>query len=124
MKRSACTPSLYAPDIPAAVKFYVETLGFSHTAQYKDEDGAKVIWSEVALGEARIWFFAHPLDDQPTPSFSGLVYVFVEDVDAVAEKIRGKATVKWGPETQAYGLRELGVADLNGYILVFAKDVV
>ncbi len=30
---------------------------------------------------------------------------------------------EWGPETQHYGLRELGIKDLNGYYLVFATDV-
>jgi hypothetical protein len=28
-----------------------------------------------------------------------------------------------GPVTQKYGIRELGIVDCNGYMIVFAKDV-
>jgi hypothetical protein len=52
-----------------------------------------------------------------------LIYVFVDDVDALAKQLEGQAHFEWGPETQPYGLRELGIKDLNGYYLVFAKDV-
>jgi hypothetical protein len=53
MKRSPVTPSLFAPDLPATLQFYVETLGFAQTGSYTDEGGAE-IWAEVSRGEARI----------------------------------------------------------------------
>ncbi len=121
MDRSPVTPSLFAPDVSDSVRFYVETLGFRHTGSYKEDDGTE-IWAEVALKESRIWLFSHPLDDRPEPVFSGLIYVFVDDVDAVAKRLAGRVPFEWGPETQEYGLRELGVKDINGYCLVFAKD--
>ncbi len=120
MKRAACTPSLFAPDVAAAVAFYEDVFTFQRSGSYTD--GGELVWAEVTLGEARIWFFRHALDDRPTPVFSGLIYVFVDDVDDMAARLGGKAQVDWGPETQDYGLRELGVRDLNGYRLVFARD--
>ena len=120
MKRSPVTPSLYAPDLGATVRFYVEALGFDHSGSYVDEGDET--WAEVALGEARIWFFSHALDDQPEPAFSGLVYVFVEDVDGLASRLEGSVPFAWGPESQVYGLRELGIRDANGYLLIFARD--
>lgn len=122
MKRAPVTPSLFAPDLPGSVRFYVETLGFRQTGSYKEDDGSE-IWAEVALGESRIWFFSRTLQDRPEPVFSGLIYVFVDDVDAVAKRLEGRVPLEWGPETQEYGLRELGIQDLNGYYLVFALDV-
>ena len=122
MKRSPVTPSLFAPNLPETVRFYVETLKFRQTGSYKEPDGTE-IWAEVALGEGRIWFFSHALDGQPDPVFSGLIYVFVEDVDDVAAMLAGRVPFEWGPETQEYGLRELGIKDVNGYYLVFARDV-
>ena len=104
------------------VRFYVETLGFRQTGSYKEADDSE-IWAEVALGEARIWFFANMLSEQPQPAFSGLIYIFVDDVDAVAARLEGDWPFEWGPETQEYGLRELGIKDINGYYLVFAEDV-
>ena len=122
MQRSPITPSLHAPDLPATVSFYTDILGFTKNGSYKDKNGAE-IWAEVARGEARIWFFSHALDRVPAPVFSGLIYIFVDDVDGLATDLKNKVTVRWGPETQEYGLRELGIEDCNGYMLVFAKDV-
>jgi hypothetical protein len=48
--------------------------------------------------------------------------MFVENVDALAARLKDKAAILWGPETQEYGLRELGIQDCNGYMLVFVKD--
>ncbi len=121
MQRAALIPSLYAPSLAEAVAFYVDTLGFRQTGSYREDDDTE-IWAEVALGEARVWFFANALDAHPQPSFSGLIYVFVEDVDALSARLAGKLAFEWGPETQGYGLRELGIKDINGYCLVFAQD--
>ena len=121
MKRSPVIPSLFAPDIMATVSFYVDVLGFQKTGSYQDE--GTEIWAEVSLGESRIWFFSIALEHHPTPSFSGLIYVFVDDVDSVATQLEGKVQFEWGPETQFYGIRELGIRDVNGYYLVFANDV-
>lgn len=119
--RAPVTPSLFTPDLDAAVRFYVDVLGFGKTGEYLDEDGV-AIWAELSLGSARIWFFGTPLDGRPEPVFSGLVYVFVPDVDALANRLAGRLPFEWGPESQPYGLRELGLRDLNGYYLVFAAD--
>ena len=122
MKRAPVIPSLFTPDLSRAVRFYQETLGFRQTGSYRDDDGTE-IWAEVTLGESRLWFFANALDRQPGPALSGLIYVFVDDVDALAARLAGRVAFEWGPETQEYGLRELGLRDLNGYYLVFAQDV-
>lgn len=123
MKRLAVIPSLFAPHVTDTVRFYAETLGFRQTGSYKEENNGPEIWAEVALGEARIWLFGDALDGQPNPAFSGLIYVFVDDVDALAASLQGRVPFEWGPQTQAYGLRELGLRDNNGYYLVFAQDV-
>lgn len=119
--RAPVTPSLFAPDLDAAVRFYVEVLGFEKSGEYLEDDGMPV-WAEVSLGGGRIWFFSTALEGRPEPVFSGLVYVFVPDVDALAGRLAGRLPFEWGPESQPYGLRELGVRDLNGYYLVFAAD--
>jgi len=121
MPRAPVTPSLYVPDLAAVLRYYTGTLGFTQTGAY-EEDG-RTFWAEVALGRARLWFFNTPLDGHPKPAFSGLIYVFVDDVDALAARLTGQVPFEWGPETQPYGLRELGIKDLNGYYLVFATDV-
>lgn len=124
MNRSPLTVSLYVPDVAKAVEFYVESFGFDKTGKW-EEEGVQV-WAEVtrksSAGGARIWFFSHQIEDRRGPAFSGLIYLFVDDVDAEAQRLKGRATIRWGPETMPYGLRELGVEDLNGYLVCFAKD--
>ncbi len=126
MERSALTISLYAPDVAAAIAYYVEELGFHNTGSWPDENG-KPIWAEVARdgpkGTARIWFFSGNIEDRAGPALSGLVYLFVEDVEAEAARLSDRVVTRWGPEDQEYGLRELGVEDLNGYLICFAQDI-
>ena len=119
--RNPVVPSLFAPDLEATVSHYEEVLGFKETGNWTEN--GKRIWAEVSFGESVLWFFANPLDNHPAPRMSGMIYVFVEDVDAVAESLRGKVEFRWGPEDLPYGLREVGVDDPNGYLLVFAQDI-
>jgi len=63
-----------------------------------------------------------PLPDEPLPRFSGLIYLFTDNVTALANTLRDRLPFEWGPEDQAYGLHDLCIRDLNGYRLVFAED--
>lgn len=125
MQRSPTTTSLFAPDVAETLRFYEDVLGFTMTASW-EEDG-RPLWGEVARdgpeGTARLWFFADALPGRPEPICTGLIYIFVDDVDAEAARLRNGVKVLWGPEDQEYGLRELGIEDPNGYMLCFAKDI-
>ena len=126
MERSALTLSLFTQSVADAVSFYVDQLGFRHTGSWA-EDEKPPIWAEVTRdgprGAARIWFFSDPLKGHDVPAFSGLIYLFVDSVDEEANRLGERVDVLWGPENQAYGLRELGLRDLNGYLICFAEDI-
>ncbi|MFT5509464.1 MAG: catechol 2,3-dioxygenase-like lactoylglutathione lyase family enzyme [Hyphomicrobiaceae bacterium] len=126
MERSALTISLYASDVAAAIAFYVDELGFHKTGSWPDEDG-NPIWGEVARdgpkGTARIWFYSGNIEDRAGPAMTGLVYLFVDDVKVEADRLSDRVTRRWGPKDQEYGLRELGIEDLNGYLICFAQDL-
>lgn len=125
MQRSALTISLHAPDVAAAVSYYRDILGFEHTGEWVEE--GKPLWSEVTReglnGTARIWFYADQSKHTNAPTMTGLVYLFLGAVDDIAATLGDKVRVRWGPEDMPYGLRELGIEDLNGYLLVFAEDI-
>ena len=120
--RSPVTPSLFTPNLVETIAFYQETLGFVQTGIHHDESEIP-IWTELSLNQAKIWFFSSPLMEPSTPQLSGLIYLFVENVDQMAQTLAGKVDFEWGPETQDYGLREVAIKDCNGYYLVFAQDV-
>lgn len=121
MKRTAFTPSLKVPSVPDAVEFYVDALGFERAGGW--EDKGELIWAEMVRGEARIWFYRDAMAPESAPAFTGFLYLFVDDVDAEAERIRPHVKTVWGPEDMEYGLREFGFEDLNGYRLVLAKEI-
>ncbi len=121
VKRGPVVPSLFTADMTATLRFYEDVLGFTQTGKWEDE--GQITWAEVKRDDATIWFFANQLDAFPSAVFSGLIYVFVDAVDALAAALKDKVEFSWGPETQDYGLRELGLKDNNNYYLVFAQEI-
>jgi catechol 2,3-dioxygenase-like lactoylglutathione lyase family enzyme len=110
----AIVPSLLARDLAATRRFY-RMLGFVVSGG----DGAEE-WLELRRGDAVIQFYIRPPHDTPTaPCLSGALYISSHDVDSLAEQLRDKVAVEWGPETMHYGMRELAVRDPNGYLIAF-----
>jgi len=51
-------------------------------------------------------------------------YLWVDDVDALhAEFQRSGAAIVTGPQLRIYGMKELEVRDLDGYVICFGEDV-
>ncbi len=121
MKRSALTPSLMAPSVADAVAFYTRHLGFEQSGSWVDK--GELAWAEVSRGEARIWFHRDAMRPGAEAQLTGFLYLFVDDVDAEAERLKPLVKTIWGPDDMDYGLREFGFEDLNGYRLVLAKDI-
>ncbi|HET7889469.1 MAG TPA: VOC family protein [Bradyrhizobium sp.] len=104
-------------DVARSVKFYVEQLGFTCTLQLEG-------FARVQLGAADI-MLALPNAHQPWrgPSFTGSIYLDVDNVDALWERLKTRVRIAYPIETMEYGLREFGVLDDNGYPLNFAQPV-
>ena len=56
------------------------------------------------------------------PALAGAIYCYPDDVDALAEEYKGKVDFEFGPQTMIYGMREFGVRDPNGYLLIFGAE--
>ena len=121
MKRSALTPSLMTPSVAETVNFYTRHLGFKQTGGW--EEKGDLVWAQLSRGEARIWFYSDAMRPDASPTFTGFLYLFVDDVDSEAERLKSLVKAIWGPEDMDYGLREFGFEDLNGYRLVLAQDI-
>ena len=106
---------LTTEDIARSVRFYVEQLGF--TCTFESE-----IFARVELGCADIMFGA-PNAHIPWagPRFTGSIYLNVDDVDEVWQRLKDRVRVVYPIETVGYGLREFGVLDDNGYQLSFSQ---
>lgn len=116
------TPFMHVPDFERAVWFFTEVLGFTlyfRTANY----------AYVQREQAAFRLLENAGDDgAPAGNRRFCYYVDVEDVEAVADELRPKASLLndgdiHGPVDQIYGQRELMVVAPDGNLLVFGQDI-
>ena len=92
--------------------FYRDVLGF--TWDFGDERYA-VVWRDNSA--------IHFVRDEGHPQGVHL-FQWVKDVDAYHREIVGRgAEIATAPTDQPYGIRELGVRDINGVGIVFGQDI-
>ena len=109
--------ALSTEDLARSVKFYVEQLGF--TCVFKSASFAR-----LRLGAADIML---PLPNAHAswqgPSFPGAIYLNVDNVDELWARLSSHVRIVYPIESMAYGMREFGLLDDNGYQLSFAQPV-
>lgn len=107
-------PSLLVRDMAETLAFY-SSLGF-HTTGGSDQ------WAEASRDGVSIQFYTEPPDGTPdAPVCSGTFYIWVKNVNALANEFRGKIEFAWGPEVMVYGMNEFGIQDPNGYYIAFTE---
>ena len=105
-------PVLHVADVEAAAAFYRDVLGF--TWDFGDSAYA-VVWRDNSA--------IHFVRDDENPKGIHL-FQWVRDVDAYFKEVVGRgAQVDSEPESQAYGIREFAVRDINGVGIVFGQDI-
>jgi ankyrin repeat protein len=110
----SAVPILSVKDVPKAIAYYVEKLGF----QKEWDWGSPPTFACVFRDNVRIFFC------QGAQGAPGMwVSVFVHDVDALHEdyKRRG-ATIRQAPTNFPWGVREMNVEDLDGHRLRLGSD--
>ncbi len=118
------TVLVYA-DLAAAHDFLVAAFGFDSGGVHRTDEG-EVMHGEVALGGEAIWLHRVSPDYglravADLGSATGMLNVFVEDVDAhYAQAMAAGATIVFPPTDQPYGQREYGASDTEGRLWSFA----
>lgn len=115
MKLSAPIPTLATPSIKDTVDFYVSVLDFQCKAMDEQSQSASLGNGQVTLQVAHI---RSPFDG---PVFTGEIYIEMECVDELWEKVKDKAEVCFPIQNFDDGMREFGIYDNNGYMLQFAQ---
>ena len=105
-------PVLHVADVEATAAFYRDVLGF--TWDFGDKTYA-VVWRD---NSAVHFVRGHE-------SAKGIhLFQWVKDVDAYHNELVGRgAVVAMAPTDRPYGIRELGLCDVNGVTIVFGQDI-
>ena len=125
----AQVPMLEVRDLRASIDFYTNTLGFRLQASW-GHDPAQPTWASLSHGPATMMLtqiVPHDLGDgagehSHDPALSGAIYLYPDDVDALAKELDGKVPFEWGPQTMVYEMREVAIRDPDGYLLIFGAE--
>ncbi len=118
------TVLVYA-DIAAAHDFLVDVFGFASGDVHRNDEG-DVVHGEVSMAGEAIWLHRVSPDDGlravgDLGSATGMLNVFVEDVDAHYDRaVAAGATIILPPTDQSYGQREYSACDIEGRLWSFA----
>jgi predicted enzyme related to lactoylglutathione lyase len=105
-------------DVPAAVRYYREVLGFSNEWFW----GEPVNFGGVSRGDVGVMFHLQP---HLQPNVVGHEhYFFVSNIDALYKEHQAAGAMIIDPiADRPWGLREYFVRDLNGYHLRFGESL-
>jgi len=120
------TPNLLVANVERSLAFYVDTLGFSRGMTVPD--GSPLVFASVTSGDVEIF-----LNDAATavaeyPAFAGkplgatgTMFIELEGVDALHDRLRSSVTITMPLTTKFYGMREFAILDPDGYVITFAQ---
>jgi uncharacterized glyoxalase superfamily protein PhnB len=113
-------PVLRVTDMQQAIDFYVRHFGAALCWRSPADGGGENCMLE--LGDLALMFSTGShLGD--VPHFTGTLYIDMDGVEALYEKLKGQVTVVWPLEVMDYGQKEFGIKDCNGYTLAFAEAI-
>ena len=123
-------PFLGVDDVKATAEWYRDVLGFQILATLEEPDG-EWAWVSLRRDDVGLMFNEHHTHEDepgadhvhPPPTLTGSLYINVDDVDALAAAIAGKAALDYGPTDQPHGMREIALEDPNGYFLIFGQPL-
>jgi len=120
-------PMFLVDDVDKAMGFYKDVFGAR--LQYSLPDKPPFEWVSLLLEETEIMFWKKEAAQKEYPDASlisdkqgnVIIYVYVEDIDKLYERIKDNVTVIMKPKDQFYGIREFTVQDPFDFIWTFAQ---
>jgi uncharacterized glyoxalase superfamily protein PhnB len=123
-------PLVQVFDMPKAIRFYRDVLGFAVTERSKamSDDPDDVNWCSLQLGPAVIMLnTAYDPDDVPAAPAAGrwdghqdtCLYFGCPDVDAAYQHLLEKGVDVKPPKVAWYGMKQLHLTDPDGFGICF-----
>ena len=129
MKLTSVTPNLITNDVPRALAFYHDVLGFAVVTTVPDEAPWVFVWMQrddvnLFLNDAETVKKENPTATGLMVGGSGVaMFVHTDGVSDYWEQVRDRVTVVMPLKDQWYGMREFSIADPDGYVLTFAERI-
>jgi uncharacterized glyoxalase superfamily protein PhnB len=132
MKLTDVTPNLVVSDIERSTAFYRDVLGFSIVQTVPD--GAPFVFVWLRRDEVSVFVNAahavseeHPGFAKRTAGGTNTMFFTMEaadvaaGIDALFEHVKSRAPVFMPLKDQFYGMREFGIEDPDGHVVLFAQ---
>ena len=120
------TPNLLVSNVERSLAFYVDTLGFERGMTVPDT--SPFVFAAVTSEPVEIFLNDAATAVKEYPAFAGkpigatgTLYIEVEGVDALHDRIKSTVKVVMPIATQFYGMREFAIEDPDGYVLTFGE---
>jgi len=106
-------PILLVSDVPRALAFYCDLLGFERTYSFPSDDDPQFVSLAAAGGKLGLG-----AADGPVESAWTSIWLYTEDVDTAVVDLRAAGVrVVAEPADQPWGERVASVADSDGYVV-------
>jgi lactoylglutathione lyase len=122
------TPNLLVASVERSLAFYVDTLGFERGMTVPD--ASPFAFASVTAGAVEIFFNDAAAAVKEYPGFAGkpigatgTLFIEVEGVDALHDRLQLRVTIVMPIESKFYGMREFAIEDPDGYVITFAERV-
>jgi lactoylglutathione lyase len=122
------TPNLIVSSVEGSLAFYEKVLGFTRGMTVPEQ--SPFVFAAVTSGPVEIFFNDRSTVAKESPQFAGkalgggnTMFIEVEGVDALHDRVKPDATIVLPLVTQWYGMREFAIEDPDGYVITFAERV-
>ncbi len=120
------TPNLLVASVERSLAFYVDTLGFARGMTVPD--ASPFAFASVTSGPVEIFLNDAAGAVKEYPAFAGkpigatgTLFIEVEGVDALHDRLKPVVKIVMPIETKFYGMREFAIEDPDGYVITFAE---
>ena len=120
------TPNLLVANVERSLAFYCDTLGFARGMTVPD--ASPFVFASVTSEPVEIFLNDAATAVKEYPAFAGkpigatgTLYIEVEGVDALHDRIKSTVKIVMPIATQFYGMREFAIEDPDGYVLTFGE---
>ena len=122
------TPILWTMNLEETKAFYVDLLGFSSKSNFPR-------FISVIRNNAELMFIVPEIEPEECkdpndkrnhmtePMLTGSIYIFVDEVDELWERLKDKVRIKTNIADRQYLMRDFSIYDNNNYEIVFGKDI-